>query len=149
MDFSKEISDFQKNGTYVYEFDEGGNLVFDSSSLDFNQHYISLPLVNYKYDFVKVESFYDLTFKEFFPTKTEVVVSTTISPEIEQLTTENQQLKDQLAALTALADSNQTQADILATKQVILNLRIQLGQGTSEIDFSDVFPYLPLTKIPG
>lgn len=149
MDFSLEISEFQKSGTYVYEFDEGGNLVFNSSSLDFHQHFVSLPLANYKYDNVKIGSFYDLEFKEFIPTLTEITASIVNSPEIEQLTTENTQLKDRLTALTVIADANQTPAEKLATKQVILDLRIQLGQGVSERDFSTEFPYLPITKNTG
>lgn len=149
MDFSQEISDFQKSGTYDYQFDEGGNLVFNSSSADFNQHFLSIPLANYKYENVKINSFYDLGFKEFIPTTTEVTASTVVSPEVTQLQAENQQLQDKLTALTVIADANQTESDILATKQVILSLRIQLGQGTSERDFSTVFPYQPITKNTG
>jgi hypothetical protein len=149
MDFSQEISDFQKSGTYDYQFDEGGNLVFNSSSADFNQHFLSIPLANYKYENVKIQSFYDLGFKDFIPTTSVVTASAVISSEVTQLTTENQSLKDQLTALTVIADANQTQSDILATKQVILSLRTQLGQGISERDFSTVFPYQPITKNTG
>lgn len=149
MDFSKEISDFQKNGTYVYQFDEGGNLVFNTSSADFNQHYVSVPIANYRYDNTKIKSFYDLGFKEFVPTTTEVTVETVVSQDVVDLKAENQSLQDKLTALTVLADANQTQAQILATKQVIVGLRIQLGQGASERDFSTEFPYLPNTKNSG
>jgi hypothetical protein len=146
MDFSKEISDFQKTGKYEYQFDEGGNLVFNSASLDFQQHFLSICLANYSYDDVKIQYFYDLGFKEFIPTSTEITVPTVISSEIINLTEENKSLKDQLTALTVIADANQTESDILATKQVILSLRIQSGQGKSERDFSEEFPYVPFTK---
>jgi len=146
MDFSKEISDFQKNGTYVYRFDEGWNLVFNTSSADFNQHYVSIPLENYKYDNTKIKSFYDLSFKEFVPTTTETTVETVVSQDVANLQAENEALQGKLTALTVLADANQTPSQILATKQVIIGLRIQLNQGSSEIDFSTEFPYLPNTK---
>lgn len=146
MDFSKEISEFKKSGTYEYAFDEGGNFVFNESSEKFNQHYLSIPLINYKYDNLKIESFYDLEFRDFIPIPLEVTSSNLNSTEFNQLTEENQQLKNQLSVLTEIANLNQTQSDILATKQIILELRIQLGQGVSERDFSDVFPYLPIIK---
>lgn len=149
MDFSKQISEFQKTGIYEFNFDEGGNLVFNKSSLKFNEHFVAIPLVNYKYNNSKLESFYDLEFKDFIPTVSEVTSSNVIPTEVKQLTEENQNLKNQLSILTEIANSNQTQSDILATKQIILNLRIQLGQGTSERDFSDSFPYLPIIKNTG
>ena len=42
--FDKQISDFQKYGTFTYEFDEVGNLIFDSTSDDFAEVYLSLPI---------------------------------------------------------------------------------------------------------
>ena len=35
-DFSTDIDQFQKNGTYTYEFDDAGNLYFNSASTDFS-----------------------------------------------------------------------------------------------------------------
>lgn len=145
-DFSKEISDFQKNGTYVYDFDEGGNLVFNKTSPDFNQHFVSIPLLNYGYNDTKINSFYDLSFKEFIPTTTVIETPVVVSDEVLQLTQENQDLKDKLTILTESSDANITESERLAIKQVILDLRISLKQGVAERDFSETFPYLPLTK---
>lgn len=145
-DFSQEISDFQKNGTYNYEFDEGGNLIFNKFSSDFNQHYISIPLVNFGYDKSKITSFYDLEFKEFVPTTIETKPIAIISPEITQLTQENLELKDKLTELTASSDTNITDSERLAMKQIIIGLRINLKEGVADRDFSDVFPYLPIKK---
>ena len=144
--FSKEIQNFQRYGTYDYKFDEGGNLVFNVTSSNFNQHFLSIPLANYIHDDVKIGSFYSTNFKEFLPTSTTVLTETTTSTEVSDLQNQNQQMQEKLTSLTAIADSNSTQSDILATKQIILSLREQLGQGTSEFDFSDTFPYLPVTK---
>lgn len=145
-DFSQKIYDFQKNGTYVYNFDDGGNLIFNKTSPDFNQHFVSIPLINYGYNEVKINSFYDLSFKEFTPTTVVVETTPVISNEVSQLTQENQDLKDKLVVLTESSDANITESERLAIKQVILDLRISLGQGIAERDFAEIFPYLPLTN---
>jgi len=147
-DFSKEINNFQVNGTYTYNFDEGGNLIFNSSSPEFEKNYLSVPLENCNYDNTKIKSFYDLEFKEFIPTSTTTIVETTqpVSSEVIQLTQENEDLKNKLTILTETADANITEPERLATKQVIIDLRIGLKQGIAERDFSTTFPYLPLTK---
>jgi hypothetical protein len=145
-DFSKEISEFQKMGTYDYIFDEGGNLVFNSSSSEFNQNYVSIPLADYAYNLAKITSFYDLDFKEFIPTVTVIDTAPVVSSEVTQLTQENQDLRTKLDVLTATSDANITESEKLAIKQIILDLRIQLKQGIADRDFSTTFPYLPLTK---
>ena len=145
-DFSQQIYNFQKNGIYVYQFDEGSNLTFNNSSLDFHQHYVAIPLTNYAYDNAKIKSFYDLDFKEFAPTTVIAEVAPVVSAEMTQLTQENEELKSKLNELVATSDANITESERLAMKQVILDLRIQLKQGVAERDFSTAFPYLPLTK---
>lgn len=146
QDFSQQIHDFQKNGIYVYQFDEGYNLTFNNSSNDFHQHYVAIPLTNYAYDNAKINSFYELEFKEFVPTTTIVEVAPTISAEVVQLTQENEELKTKLNELVDTSNTNMSEAERLAMKQVIIDLRIQLKQGVAERDFSTTFPYLPLTK---
>lgn len=145
-DFSKQISEFQKHGTYDYKFDEGGNLVFNQFSTKFNEHYLSIPLINFGYNNSKIESFYNLDFKEFIPTTTKKVLTEQVSVEVTQLTTENKELKDKLTELIKISDSNTTESERLAIKQVILDLRLQLKQGKFITDFSDAFPYLPITN---
>ena len=66
-DFSPNILEFQQNGTYEYKFDAVGNLYFNSSSADFSQVYLKLPLTNVVYDNSKIAKFYDPTFTEFVP----------------------------------------------------------------------------------
>lgn len=144
--FSEEINNFQTYGTYEYVFDAGGNLVFKKPADTFSEQYCSIPLIDYSYDETKIHSFYQFEFKEFIPTTVKTGVDLANSIENNPLEEENKMLKDKLLLLTEIADSNQTQSDILATKQIILELRIALKQGFSERDFSEAFPYLPLTK---
>ena len=144
--FSRQISEFQKNGMYVYEFDEGNNLTVDNSSKKFNEHYVSVPLINYSYDNGKIQSFYDLTFTEFISSITASAVSSQVSTQIEQLTQENQDLRDRLNTVIEDSTTNSTESERLAAKQTILDLRMSLKQGVAARDFSEAFPYLPITK---
>jgi hypothetical protein len=141
--FSSEIFDFQKNGNYNYVFDEGGNLIFQPSSSNFNQTFVSLPLTNYYYDDVKIKSFYNLEFSEFTVSKV-VDVGNNSTVEVQQLSQENIELKDRLEKLTEISNLNITESERLAIKQIILELRVQLGQGIVNEDFSPEFPYLPV-----
>lgn len=145
VDFSKEIDNFQKYGVYEYKFDEGGNLIFKKNPKYFTERYLSIPLIDYVYNDQKINSFYDKEFSEFLPTadQTETEIE---NVEISNLEAENQELKDRLSLLTEISNENITESEKLATKQVIIELRIALKQGVAERDFSTTFPYLPLTK---
>jgi len=149
MDFSKEIANFQKTGTYTYQIDDGGNLLINSQSAAFNQHYISIPLRNDNYTLSKINSFYPIEFTEFIPTITtasSIVTSSVVDlqTQLSQEIAKNESLQAQLSAIADLQQSHSSAADALATKQTIIKLRISLGQGTSNSDFSSTFPYLPL-----
>jgi len=145
--FSKEIDIFEKYGTYDYKFDVGGNLVFKKNSIYFNEHYISIPLIDYIYDDTKINSFYDTEFSEFIPetNSTEIFSENQVFSN-QNLEIENRELKNRLDLLTEKVDENITESERLAIKQVIIELRIALKQGVSERDFSTIFPYLPITK---
>jgi hypothetical protein len=147
-DFAGEIQTFQRYGNYTYKPDSVGNFIFDSSSLDFSRVYFSLQLKNVRYHDSKIESFYDTTFSEFVPIVVEDVSNS--SKEQEQVTAleeENTYLKSQLDTLIDTSASVESDADLIATKQVILELRILLKQGRVDSDFSEDFPYAPIKKI--
>jgi hypothetical protein len=147
-DFSQDIRNFQKYGTYTYKFDDTGNLIFNSSSADFSQAYVSFPLFNIIYDNIKIASFYKLDFEEFIPTPTTITFATeikNIATELTSLQQENEALKTQLDTLTNQPNSSNI-ADQQATKQVILELRKTVGQGRVDSDFSDTFPYTAIRK---
>jgi hypothetical protein len=147
-DFSEDIQNFQRYGTYVYKFDDVGNLTFNSSSADFSQVYLSFNLQNIVYNINKVESFYNPTFTEFTPIQvtSSVVNITEIQNKSNDLEAENVTLKTQLDTLTSQIDEAGAASNIEATKQVILELRKSLGQGRVDTDFSEDFPYAPILK---
>lgn len=147
-DFLQDIAQFQKSGNYIYKFDKAGNLYFNSSSSDFSQVYLSLPLTNVVYNNVKIEKFYDPNFLEFTPT----IITTASLANIDDLQSqlvvvqqENVTLKSHLDNLIAENETTSNSSDSQAVKQIILELRIAIGQGRVAANFSDTFPYPPLT----
>ena len=146
-DFSQDITQFQKDGTYVYKFDNSGNLYFNSSSADFSQVYLSLPLTNVVYNNAKIEKFYDPEFREFIPT-TVVTASVATADELQAqlgvVQQENITLKSHLDNLISENETTSNASDSQAVKQIILELRIAMGQGRVAANFSDTFPYPPL-----
>jgi hypothetical protein len=147
--FSQEITNFQRYGTYTYEYDEVGNLIFNSSSNNFSQVYLGLPLSNFVYDDTKVLNFYDPTFTEFVPPASASNSSqdiTQVQSDLDAATTQNEVLTKQLQDLIAINESTPSLADQEAAKQVILELRKSLGEGRVDSDFSTDFPYAPVTK---
>jgi hypothetical protein len=148
--FAQEKSDFERNGTYNYDFDQAGNVVLNASSSNFSEVYVSLPINNFLYDTKKIESFYNPTFEEFIPSSVDsgsAVMSpsdiTDMELEVSKLSEENKALTEQLNGLIAISEQNSTEAERESFKQVILDLRIQLGEGVTEQDFESDFPYGP------
>ena len=148
-DFSTNIQQFIQGGTYEYKFDAVGNLYFNSSSADFSQVYLKLPLTNVVYDNSKIEKFYDPTFVEFVPTTGSVESTASMDALTQQLniiSQENSTMKSQLDDLIAQNNSTSNASDSQVVKQVILELRKALGQGRIDANFSDTFPYAPIAR---
>jgi len=150
-DFSKEINNFQKYGTYVYKFDNVGNITFDSSSIKFNQVYIAFPLRNIIYGDSKINTIYNTEFEEFIPqiiesTVVDNVAESNIQTKLDIVQEENTTLKAQLDSIISISESTSSEADKMAVKEVILELRKTIGQGRVDSDFSESFPYTPIRK---
>lgn len=146
-DFSVQINNFQNYGTYNYLFDEAGNEILNPSSSVFQQHFIAFPTVNMDYDHDKIQSFYDPTLTEFTPpqaTGSQSTLPQDIIDQINDITQKNQVLANQLDDLIAKSELTSAEADSQLVKDIILTLRIQLGQGASSSDFFNEFPYLPI-----
>jgi hypothetical protein len=146
--FKQQIADFQRYGTYIYEYDEVGNVILNPTSKKFSQVYLALPILNYIYDNGKVKNFYDPTFTEFIPPTNDgnSVDVIGIQTKLSEAETRNAELNSRLDELTALNESNPSAAERQSTKQVILELRKELGQGRVDSDFSVDFPYTPIQK---
>ncbi len=148
-DFSTNIQQFQQNGTYEYKFDEGGNLIFNSSSADFSQVFLSFPLTNVMYNNSKIASFYTTEFEEFVPitVSTEVTSSNSdLQQQLNIISAENDSLKSQLNDVIESTTAETSGPNQEAIKQVILELRKALGEGRVDSDFSEDFPYTSVFK---
>jgi hypothetical protein len=151
-DFSTNILEFQQNGTYIYEFDPVGNLYFNSSSADFSQAFLKLPLTNVVYDNSKIAKFYDPDFVEFVPNTGSAEITSSIEALQQQLSVISQSnvaLQSQLDSVVAQSETISSIAgpNQLAIQQVILELRKALGQGRVDSAFSTDFPYTPINKL--
>jgi hypothetical protein len=147
-DFSQDIKNFQRYGKYQYEFDNVGNMIFNSSSSNFSQTYVAFPLNNIYYNNSKIKNIYNTVFEEFVPLAQTSSQNTTIvlQDQLIILQQENNDLKTALDNVIMQNGASQSEADQLATKQVILELRKALGQGRVDSNFSEDFPYTPLLK---
>jgi len=151
-DFSQQIASFINYGTYNYRFDSIGNEILNQSSSIFQQVYFNLPLGNFVYNNSKVLSFYNPTFTEFVPASPTSSTSASLSSsfpqaaidQINAITYQNTQLQSQLNSVVASSSINTSSADIQSIENTIINLRIQLGQGSVPNDFQDIYPYLPI-----
>ena len=144
-DFSQEIQNFRRHGTYTYRFDESGNLTFNSSSSDFNQVYLSFPLTNPVYDTSKLQTLYNLQFEEFVP-PSDVPIASNVEDQLSIAQEENAALRFQLQSVIDNTDESEVAATQVAVRQVVLELRKAIGEGRVDSDFSDTFPYTPIKK---
>lgn len=145
--FDQDIQNYRRYGDYTYKFDNVGNVVLNPSSSNFNQVYIAFPLQNAIFDNSKIEAMYNVNFEEFIP-QPEMTSSINVDDLLQQITTiqnENDSLKSQLDSVVIQSESASS-ADQLSTKQVILELRKALGEGITDADFSDTFPYTSIRK---
>jgi hypothetical protein len=139
--FDSNIKDFLLSGEFENNIDDSGNINLNTDPVKANEKYIGFYLKNYIYDNNKIESLFDVTISEFYIPNTSSDTVPSTSEDILKLTAENTELKEQLnSAISSSLVSNTGLLD--AAKDIIVSLRIKLGEGTSSDDFSESFPYL-------
>ena len=140
-DFNKQLNQFLIDGQFTNNIDDVGNINLSTDPTVINERYIATTLVNVIYNAPQIETLYDVNILEFtIPAEPTQQIS--VNTNVEQLVQENESLKNQLTAVIAASNINSNNSDALAAKNTIINLRIQLGQGKTPEDFSDVYPYL-------
>jgi len=149
--FGDEINSF-RNGTllYTYSYNSVGNLFFKQESDVFNQQFLKLSLNNLEYKDDKLAILYPLAFEEFVD-----VTPTNNTPDTQnddsQLTI--QMLENTITNLqykvtetnNAVDEINRLESQLNATRELIIQLRIDRGEGQSKSDFNVEFPYTPKT----
>ena len=139
--FDKEIKQFLIDGAFNNILDDAGNINLSIDPIDVNQRYIEFGLKNYLYNNDQIAMLYDVEIKEFAIPITAVSVSNSDN-NINQLSQENEILRNQLNAVIDADNQNSASAVVDASKDVIIKLRIKLDEGKSSDDFSEAFPYL-------
>lgn len=135
---------FLLNGKFSNNLDNFGNINLNVSASSANQIFIAYDLRDNNYDTGSIVNLYDTSITN----NTQQVATTQVTQDLvnsyNQLVTDNESLKIQLDTASKAADQNPSQAEIQAQKDIIIQLRIQLGQGTQASDFSSEFPYQAL-----
>lgn len=123
-----------KNIESSYVFDNNSNLrlFVDSASVGNN---IAMDFLGYNIDQSIVSEFYDTTFSEFKKVGSTVLTSSISEPVQSPSTTSS----------IITIDNPITISDSMMTRDVIIKLRIGLGEGKVSDDFSTVFPYGKIT----
>ncbi len=141
--FITETNQFLLTGEFTNNLDNFGNINLFSVPSDINEEYISFKLLNNLYDNKKIEELYDVNMEEIStPTLSESIEVESNKDTISRLNIEVAALNDQLNAVINSSKIKTTDDDVAAAKNLIIQLRIQLGEGKVESDFSSEFPYL-------
>ena len=150
LDFLQQINDFTSRGVYNYRFDEVGNLILNPLSPIFQQHFFAFQLRDVVYNNEKILSFYNPSFTEFQATTTASLNAAAIEmqQEIDAVNQQNTELQGKLDILLSNVAPDSTQSDQKQIKDVIIDLRVNLGQGKTSADFGTEFPYMPLNTLP-
>jgi len=128
-----------------------GKILLNYSQSSVTGSCIFIPLINYTYDETKAMSLYGIT-SSITNITSQSINSSSVSTSVDfrslYLQTLNQKtnLETQLNTIVSQSIDTSALSDVSAAKSVIENLRIQLSQGVSSSDFSDIFPYLPITN---
>lgn len=145
------------NGKQIEEKTDGeGNQIVDTSNITIQNSLtvIKQSKVNYSDD--KIKQHYDVNFSEFIRDDVEDS-DLKIEDDIKQTSDDNIKrekiLQDQLDELSKVLElesqknikvQEDAEANYKAMKSVIIEKRIENGEGLSESDFLDSFPFLPI-----
>lgn len=143
--FNSEIAQF-RNGTlqYTSSFNSVGNLFFRDNSDKFNETFLKFQIRNFEYDVDRINRIYSTSFTEL----TESTEST--ESVVESGSDKVKELEKVILELTEkLSDVGQTSKpllnnELIANRDVIIQLRIAAGQGKSATEFSSEFPYFKI-----
>ena len=145
-DLSNYINGFITTGIFSNNLDGMGNVVLSISGSVASQSFMAYGLSNNEYNDTSISKLYSVNIAT---ATSSVSQSTTSSNQLQssynQVVAQNQVLTQQLNSLVKVVDSNTNNVQVRADKNLIIRLRIQLGQGNGTTDFNPIFPYTPVT----
>lgn len=141
MSIQSELAQFKLAGLYSNNIDSSGNLHFARIPSELNENGPFFPVATYVFDNTEITTLYNVTISELtFNNNLQLnnaLPTSGVNEADVNLAAELQSLKDKLN------DNVASNIDTVAAKDTIIQLRIQLGEGTSSENFQDEFPYLP------
>jgi hypothetical protein len=145
----KDLQTFRDTGVFSNNIDSFGNfqLTFNNTDPSKGQYYYSNTLLKtLEYNSDKILDTNSTEFSELQSTQQQQTqdINVILQKYNEQLA-ENRILNETVNALVDKYENNDDKQVIAAMKNEIINLRIKLGQGNVPSDFSDAFPFPPLT----
>lgn len=145
----KDLQTFRDTGVFANNFDSFGNLqlAFNRQDPSNGQYYYSNTLLKtIEYNPDKIVDTNSLEFSELQSNEQQQTqdIATLLQQYNEQLA-ENRILNETVNSLVEKYENNDDKQVIAAMKTQIINLRVKLGQGNVPSDFSDAFPFPPLT----
>lgn len=146
----KQLQTFKDLGQFPNNIDSFGNfqLIFNDNKTDEGKfYYTDITLKTFEYNTDKIVDTNQLGFNELQTVQQEQTQDiTTVLQQYNEAIAENRILNETVNSLVEKYENNDDKQVIAAMKSEIVDLRIQLGQGNVPSDFSDDFPFLPLTS---
>jgi len=146
----KQLQTFKDLGQFPNNIDSFGNfqLIFnDNKTTDGKFYYTDISLKTIEYNSDKILDTNSDGFNELQSTQQEETQDiTTVLQQYNEAIAENRILNETVNSLVEKYENNDDKQVISAMKSEIIDLRIKLGQGNVPSDFSDDFPFLPLTS---
>lgn len=145
-DLETYTNTFLVTGQFTNNLDDSGNINLNVSASSAGEIFIAFDLNNYNYDNEKISKLYDVSIvTNNVENRNEIImVNQDLQNSYNTAVAENQVLKDNLANLINIVEANPAQAEATAQKDLIIKLRIQLGQGKTDADFNTEYPYDPI-----
>ena len=137
------INNFLFTQQFSNNLDNLGNINLSTSSSKESEIFIAFNLNDYNYDNDAITNLYDttITTNNVINNNEIITISQDLQNSYDNAIAENQALQNSLGDLIAVVEANPAQAEAMASRDTIIALRIQLGEGASAADFSTEFPY--------
>jgi hypothetical protein len=144
-----DLQTFRDTGVFSNNIDPFGNfqLIFNNDKTSDGKYYYSnILLKTLEYNTNKILDTNSVEFSELQnPQQQQTQDMATLLQQYNVQLAENRILNETVNNLVEKYENNDDKQVIAAMKTEIINLRISLGQGNVPSDFSDDFPFLPLT----
>lgn len=162
FDFDQtELAKLMEGGDIGAKLDSTGNQLIKANDFSVANCLINIKQTKQEFSDEKIEQYYDTDFSEFTsPSPMSDNPNILISDDLTKISDAHDQresiLETQLEELSKILD-NETQRNIKfqedaeqnykATKDLIIDMRIKNGEGTTESDFMDSFPFAPRADV--